>query len=168
MLGVHDSVNGGEGRPVSGAGSVDSGAALLHGVAILLWHAPLLFNTALTNDLVHDLEHHSFVVTALLFWFAVANAARSASRRLADGIAILVTLILGGALGALLTLAPRPLYAYPMSPAGWGLTALSDQQLAGLLMWVPTGAFYLLAGMFIALAILSDGRKPDEPHLLPR
>ncbi len=132
---------------------------------MLVWHAPPLFDAALTNDLVHDLEHLTFVITALWFWFSVAHAVRSSSRRLAGGIAILVTLIFGGALGALLTLAPRQLYAYQSPPEAWGLSPLADQQLAGLLMWVPAGAVYLLAGMVLAFAMLGEARDEDAPEV---
>ncbi len=140
-------------------------SALVHGGTMLVWHAPPLFDAALTNDLVHDLEHLTFVITALWFWFSVAHAVRSSSRRLAGGIAILVTLIFGGALGALLTLAPRQLYAYQSPPEAWGLSPLADQQLAGLLMWVPAGAVYLLAGMVLAFAMLGEARDEDAPEV---
>lgn len=109
-------------------------AWLLHAAALWTWHVPALFDRALDSDAVHAAQHASFFFTALLFWWAVF-------RRLRAGLAviyILTTMIHAGALAALLTFAPAPLYA---------LTALSEQQLGGLVMWVPAGYAMLAAGL---------------------
>jgi putative membrane protein len=106
----------------------------LHAAALWVWHVPLLFDAALAAESVHALQHASFFGTALLFWWAVL-------RRVRSGMAVLyvlTTLIHAGALAALLTFAPTPLYAG---------TALAEQQLGGLLMWVPAGYALLLAGL---------------------
>ncbi len=116
-------------------------ALLLHAAALWVWHVPRLFDAALESDAVHAALHASFFFTALLFWWAVF-------RRLRTGIAvlyILVTMIHAGALAALLTFAPAPLYA---------LTALGEQQLGGLIMWVPAGYAMLAAGLLAFHRIL--------------
>lgn len=70
-------------------------------------------------------------------------------------VCILVTLIHSGLLGALLTFAPVPLYDLdPAGPASWGLSPLQDQQLVGLVMWVPGGMAYLLASLGLVAAWL--------------
>jgi putative membrane protein len=127
-------------------------AAVLHGLTLWFWHAPAAFDAAVANSGVHALEHVSFFGTALLFWRALLNARSSRRAGLALGPAF-ATLIHGGLLGALLTMAPYPLYwSYRDYAELWGLSPLEDQQLAGLLMWVPMGLIYLGA------CLLLDGR----------
>lgn len=140
-------------------------AALLHGVVLWVWHAPPLFQSAMQSEALHYLEHAAFFLTALLFWHAVLRAARAPSRRIEGIAAIVVTLIQGGLLGALLTLAGRPLFGHGAETLAWGLTPLADQQLAGLVMWVPAGAVYLLAGCVIALRLVGAGATaPPAAH----
>lgn len=109
-------------------------AWVLHALAIWVWHAPRLFDAAGASAGVHALQHAFFLATALLFWWTVF-------RRVRTGMAVLyllTTLIHTGALAALLTFAPVPLYA--------GAT-LVQQQLGGLIMWVPAGFAMLVAGL---------------------
>jgi putative membrane protein len=139
-------------------------AALLHGLALWVWHAPGPFQAALQSRLLHDFEHASFFVTALLFWQSVIVAARSPATRIAAMLATLATLIHSGLLGALITLTGRPLYpAYAAGAEDWGLTPVEDQQLAGLVMWVPAGAIYLLAGLLLAARLIGSEEPFREP-----
>ncbi|MCW5695587.1 MAG: cytochrome c oxidase assembly protein [Bauldia sp.] len=141
-------------------------AALIHGAVIWAWHAPPLFEAALASDLVHDLEHATFVATAFLFWQAIFLAMRRSAWRLAGLVAIVLTVIQSGLLGALLTLSNRVLYpAYGDGPLAWNLTALADQQLAGLVMWVPAAAAYLAAGVALGAAILGFTGMPRPQRL---
>jgi len=136
-------------------------AAAAHGIAIWAWHAPPLFDAALQNEALHALEHFSFVATALWFWAAVLAATRRASGRIEALIAVLATLIHGGILGALLAFSGRPLYpAYADEAALLGYAPLADQQLAGLIMWVPGGAFYLAVGLWIAFRLIGQETPP--------
>ncbi len=125
-------------------------AAALHGLALWLWHVPAAFEAALASHLAHALEHASFFGTALLFWRSILDA--RVDRRSSSALgASFATLVHGGLLGALITLAPQPLYLWYSGRTGlWGLTPLEDQQVAGLLMWVPMGLAYL--GACVALA----------------
>ena len=89
------------------------------------------------------------------------SAAAGSGSRAASGIAIacvFVTMLATGALGALLTFAPVPWYRAYADGAPWGLSPLEDQQLGGLLMWVPGGLAYLLAGLVHAARILGRDR----------
>ncbi|MCA1454201.1 cytochrome c oxidase assembly protein [Bradyrhizobium sp. BRP22] len=121
-------------------------ATLLHGVAIWAWHAPVLFDAAVADPLLHRLQHLSFFATAVLFWWSVF-------RRSETGAAawhVFVTMLHTSVLGALMALAPRVLYQQQTAAAAsWGLTPLEDQQLAGIIMWVPAGTIY--AGAALAL-----------------
>jgi putative membrane protein len=132
-------------------------AAALHGVALWLWHAPSLFEAALANRALHALEHVSFFATALLFWQSLAIASRSLATVPTALAAAFTTLLHGGFLGALITFAPRLLYEwYDGRSAAWNLDPLSDQQLAGLVMWVPLGAVYLLGALALAAKLIGD------------
>jgi len=126
--------------------SVGRNATLLHGVAIWAWHAPVLFEAAVVNVTVHRLQHLSFLLTAVLFWWSVF-------RRGDVGVAawhLFVTMLHTSVLGALMALAPRVLYeAQTATAAKWGLTPLEDQQLAGLVMWVPAGTIYAGAALVL-------------------
>ena len=126
--------------------SAGRNATLIHGVAIWAWHAPVLFDVVLGNIVIHRLQHLSFLTTAILFWWSVL-------RRSNAGIAawhLFITMLHTSVLGALMALAPRVLYAAQTAAAArWGLTPLEDQQLAGIIMWIPAGTVY--AGAALAL-----------------
>jgi cytochrome c oxidase assembly factor CtaG len=124
-------------------------ATLIHGVAIWAWHAPAVFDAALGNVVFHRLQHLSFLVTAVLFWWSMlrrSNAAVAAWH-------LFITMLHMSVLGALMALAPRVLYeTQTAAAASWGLTPLEDQQLAGIIMWVPAGTVY--AGAVLALTTI--------------
>jgi putative membrane protein len=118
----------------------------LHAAALWAWHMPRAFEAGLADPWIHAAQHASFFATALLFWWALVRRAPSG----AAVLYVLGTAIHTGVLGALLTFAPAPLYpAYGSSTTFWGLSALEDQQLGGLIMWVPAGALLLVAGLLL-------------------
>lgn len=122
-----------------------------HAAALWLWHVPAVFDAALANEGVHALQHASFLVTALLFWWAVIG--RDARSRPANGAALaylFTTMLHTSALGALLTLAGSPWYPR---------YSLEDQQLGGLIMWVPGATAYLAAALTIVARLL----RPATP-----
>lgn len=111
-----------------------------------LWHAPGAYSAALSSDLIYWTMQLSITGTAVLFWIAV----RQSSLPSAVG-SLLTTMVAMGLLGALITFAGHPLYAPHFEATGpWGLAALEDQQLAGLIMWAPGGGFYLAAALLLA------------------
>ena len=130
----------------------------LHTAALWMWHAPRLYEAAVRQEAMHALEHASFVVTALLFWWVIAG--RGARRRLGFGAAVmyLFTASLQSViLGALLTLSTQPWYQVHFgTTAPWGLSPLEDQRLAGLIMWVPAGLVYIAALIPWVLDALED------------
>jgi putative membrane protein len=138
-------------------------AAALHGLALWFWHAPALFDAAVEREWLHTLEHASFFGTALLFWRAILDA-RSGERIGLALAAAFATLMHGGLLGGLITMALRPLYGSYLGRAElWGLTALEDQQLAGLLMWVPMGVVYFGACLWLASRLVTAVDLPFRP-----
>ncbi|WP_153823434.1 cytochrome c oxidase assembly protein [Polyangium spumosum] len=136
------------GRPVT--------VFLLHSVAVWAWHVPSLYGAALRSGLLHALEHGTFLGTSIVFFGTLARA--GAPGRIGHGAAILYAFVASlqcGALGALLASARVPFYPeHAEGAAAWGLGLLEDQQLAGVLMWVPGGAAYAIAALLLARAWL--------------
>jgi len=111
-------------------------AGILHAGAIWIWHYPPLFGATLTSEFVHAAQHLSFFLTGLLFWWSVLHGPVGAAM-----LNLLITTIYTGVLGALLVFSRTVLYpAY----------AMRDQQIGGLIMWVPGGVAYLVAALWIA------------------
>ncbi len=110
------------------------------------WHVPQAYDLALSNVLVYWVMQLSLLASATWFWRAVIHDGRSPVDRLAFVVAAFAQM---GMLGALLTFAPDPLYAaHALAPWAWGLSPLQDQQLGGLIMWVPAGIPYaVIAGL---------------------
>lgn len=140
------------------------GATVLHGVTIWTWHAPALFTAALAHEAIHWLQHLSFFVTALFFWWALLYGR---ARERGYGAAIFYLFATGlhsGFLGILLTISRQPWYPADTSfVQGWGLTPLEDQQLAGLIMWVPGGFVYVIAALVLgAMWIQRSGTLAGE------
>jgi putative membrane protein len=129
----------------------------LHALALWLWHVPRFFDAALANEGWHALQHASFLGTALLFWWAVLG--RDARSRQNSGFALaylFTTMLHTSALGALLTLAPTPWYeGYATTTALFGLDPVEDQQLGGLVMWIPGGFAYVVAGLVMVARLLA-------------
>ena len=140
-------------------------AFAIHGFILWLWHAPVLFQATLHNELIHALQHTSFLFTALLFWWAVIHVK---DRAIGYGAAILymfTTALHSNILGALITFATRPWYPdYEHTARYWGLTAVEDQQLGGLIMWIPAGIVYIIAG----LALVAGWMRESEQRVQRR
>jgi putative membrane protein len=119
----------------------------VHGAALWLWHAPRLYERTVEQPWVHAAQHASFLLAALLFWW-VAFRGRG-GRRHAAGVSLIyifTTAVHASVLGALITFSGVVWYpVYGERAALWGLDALGDQQLGGLIMWVPAGIAYVAA-----------------------
>lgn len=116
---------------------------LLHTVVFWLWHAPHAYALALTSTPIYWVMQASLLLSAMLFWGSVLLA--SPARAVAALVAVTVQM---GLLGALLVFAGQPLYwPHFTTTAPFGLDAHTDQQLAGLIMWVPAGLPYLLVAV---------------------
>ncbi len=135
-------------------------AWLVHGVALWIWHVPFLFQATLKSDLVHTLQHASFFLSALLFWQAIIASPRGLTNYGAGVLYLFTTSIHSGLLGAFLTFTTRVWYpAYENTTNSWGLTPLEDQQLGGLIMWVPAGIVYIVAGLLMFAGWLRESEK---------
>lgn len=137
-----------------------------------LWHTPALYNAALRSDFIHAVEHFSFMAGAYLLWSWLLSVQLSRGGPTGDrhGVAILivfVTVMQSGVLGAILTFARKPLYEMHAGYTElWGISLLQDQQIAGILMWVPMGLTFTLVALllFRAWLIASDrqARRREE------
>jgi putative membrane protein len=125
----------------------------LQTLAMWGWHLPAPYQDALRSQPLHALEHASFFFTAVLFWSLVIET--GPRRKLGYGATIVLVFaaaLQSAALGAVLTFASHPLYPLHIPrAAALGVGALADQQLAGLIMWVPAGTVYLItmAALFL-------------------
>lgn len=134
-------------------------AWIIQAIVLCGWHVPALYSVVLRSESVHALQHICFLVASLLFWWTVLQA-RAVNYGTAV-ISLFTTAMYSGALGALITVAPVAWYPiYKVTAPIWGLTALQDQQLAGLIMWIPGGIAYLIAALvlFVKWLQASDAR----------
>lgn len=128
-------------------------AFFLHGAAIWLGHAPRVIEWSLEHRWVHALDHAAFIATAALLWWSLL--ARGRARAGESALWTLATMLHTGALGALLAFAPRLLYQD---------ATLEDQQLAGLVMWIPGGLCYLAGGLAFAYVWLAGRERRGALH----
>lgn len=142
----------------------------LHLAALWGWHVPRAFEAALAHPALHAVQHASFLASALLFWWTILGPrARHAGRGFAM-LSLFTTMAHTGALGALLTLAPALWYpSYLESSAAFGFDPLEDQQLGGLVMWVPGGIAYLAGALAVAASwlIARDSATPRADAAVP-
>jgi putative membrane protein len=124
-------------------------AWVLFGFAFWVWHIPTFYQAALQSEAIHSFEHVCYLVTGMLFWQVLF---RISSLNYANALLavpyLFSTALHSGILGALMTFSSEPWYPfYSASARLWGLTPIQDQQLAGTIMWLPTGT--ILAGLSI-------------------
>jgi putative membrane protein len=119
---------------------------VLHSLALWVWHLPGPFDAALRSEPLHGVEHLCLLGTALGFWWATLATVRHGEPGVGVA-AVFVTAMQGIALGGLMTLASRPWYE------GY---RLSDQQVAGVIMWCPAGFAYTAVAAAMLYLWLSD------------
>jgi putative membrane protein len=135
-------------------------AWLLEASALWIWHIPLLYQATLTSDWIHAAQHLSFFVTAVLFWSALYGVGRSAMSYGGATFYVFGTAVHCSALGALLTFSTVLWYpVYRQTTSSWGLSPLEDQQLGGVIMWVPSGIVFILVGLALFANWLREAEK---------
>jgi putative membrane protein len=146
-------------------------AWLLFNATVLAWHLPAAYNATLTSNAVHQLEHAMFFFTGLLFWARVIDPGPLRPRlvwpaRIAYAVG---AMIVGWALAIGLVLAPHPLYAHyaALAHRPGGISALTDQQIAAGVMWVPGSISYTIAFLigFYTWLEPERGARPPQPAL---
>lgn len=134
---------------------------------VLLWHIPAVYRWAMRAELRHWLMTLSFLGAGLLFWSVVMRPVERRSLDYAScALYVLSAALLTGLPGALIAFARRPLYLGEFhGPMPFGLTALADQQLAGLIMWIPMDLIlFAVALALMAAALNRNGRVERSPE----
>jgi putative membrane protein len=130
-------------------------ATILHGIAIWTWHVPGVFEAVLERGVLHYAQHASFFFTGLLFWWTVLPRGEARENLGSSVMHLFLTSMHTSLLGVLLLFSPRLWYPANTGLSDlWGFSPLEDQQLAGLVMWIPAGLIYggaalLVAGLWI-------------------
>ncbi|WP_437563199.1 cytochrome c oxidase assembly protein [Sorangium sp. So ce542] len=140
-------------------------AGALHVLAVWIWHTPVLYRAALESAAAHAIEHATLLGTAMLSWRALARAGAGLDHGRGALYAFVMSLQCG-ALGGLL--ASSRTYYRPVQPSGlaaWGLSPMEDQQLAGLIMWIPGGAAYVVAAIALCACWLRAAERAAEAGL---
>ena len=137
---------------------------------VLAWHMPPAFDLALRNEIVHDLEHLNWSLAGILFWWNVIDPVPLQSNLSPLGRVpyVFLTTVPNFILGAFITFAPAAWYEhYLEQPLLFGLTAHADQQIAGVIMWVP-GALILLGALLavLVLVVTTEERRQREQEVL--
>ena len=118
---------------------------LLFNGSFILWHLPRFYQAAVRNEMIHEIEHAAFLLTALLFWWVLIDPVPRHHRlsTTAAALALFATWMASDLMCATITLAQDLIYPiYADTPKPWGLTAYTDQRLGGIIMWVAGGGFY--------------------------
>jgi len=135
-------------------------ALVLHAFIRWIWHLPLLFQGAMRSEPLHAFQHLTFFASAALFWYALIHGRYG---RAGYGISVLfvfATVMHTSVLGALIGVAPRVLYPiYQARTPVLGLEPLDDQELAGILMWVPSGVLLTMVGLALFAAWLGEAER---------
>ena len=138
-------------------------AWVVHAIALWTWHIPLLFDAVLHNEWIHTAQHLCFLISALLFWWALIHGPQGIMGYGAALLYLFTTSIHSGLLGALITFAVTPWYpSYSGLTTSWGLTPLEDQQLGGLIMWIPASLVYVFAGLALFVGWLHEAESRVE------
>jgi cytochrome c oxidase assembly factor CtaG len=140
-------------------------AGLVFALVLLVWHIPMLYDAALEDETVHILEHLMFIGAAVIGWSPALSGGRvnrvSAPVRM---VYLFVASLPFTALGVFFTFANKPFYPfYSGALMPWGLNPVTDQQLGGLLMWLPGGLVFL-AALLVTLAKMLSDAEPSEPR----
>jgi len=142
---------------------------LLWVIFLFGWHDPFMYNAALYYEWVHDAEHLSFFITSMLFWWNIIGAGPRIHKRFGTiaRIALAIAAVPANAiLGAVLAFNPEPVYTYYLSvPRLWGIDIMLDQQIGGVIMWVPGSMMYLIAALILIFRLVGGGgKKPPLPE----
>jgi putative membrane protein len=143
---------------------------ILAALALFAWHIPSAFELALRSDIWHEVEHTCFLATSILFWWPVVQPFPSETRwpRWTIPLYLFFGMMPGSILGAFLVFCDRILYpSYNQNPGIFRMTPLTDQILAGSLMWVFGIFVCIIPAMVITFRLLSPqvaapGGHPSE------
>jgi putative membrane protein len=128
----------------------------LHGLIVWLWHVPALYESAVRSEGVHFIQHGMFVGSAMFFWWGLVYGRYGRAGYGAAVFYVFTTVVHTGLLGAVFTLAPTAFYRVYVERTP---DAVADQQLAGLVMWVPAGIVLTLTGIGLFAAWMGEAER---------
>lgn len=141
---------------------------LLYVIFLLGWHDPNMYNAALRSEFVHDLEHLTFFLPAMLYWWHIIGAGPRIHKqfgRLARMGYVIAAIPPTMFTGIAIAFANQPIYDYYLGvPRPWNLDVLSDQRISGVIMWIPGSMMYIVAVLILAARWLrGEESKPPLP-----
>lgn len=122
-------------------------AFVLFNVVFVFWHVPALYDLALREREIHILEHLMFLVAGLILWWPILSPLPELPRApyILQMLYLFVQPTVPAILGAIITFSDGVLYSwYAEAPRVWGISAHTDQEVGGLVMWIPGGLAFLL------------------------
>ncbi len=133
---------------------------LLHGSTLWAWHIPILYDASVEHEWIHALQHTTFLLTALLFWWTLIQGRHGRFSYGSGVLYVFTTAIHTSILGALMTFTQQLWYPiYDGRTAEFHLTAMEDQQLGGLIMWIPAGVVFIILGLWLTAAWMRESEK---------
>lgn len=140
-------------------------AYALYNVNLILWHLPVLYEAALQNQFIHDVEHALFFYTALFYWWRVIDPTQGWYPLWhwtpAKWFYLIVAAPPSYVLGSILWASRNVLYPhYAQVPRLWELSALADQRYGGILMWTQ-GWMFLMASMIVFFIWYNPEMEPE-------
>jgi cytochrome c oxidase assembly factor CtaG len=132
----------------------------------------VLYNLALRNPLVHDLQHLSFFITTMLLWWHILGVAPRLHRSLSAGQRIVYTISVvpvNMIIGVVIAFATSPIYSHYLSvPRLMGLSVMQDQMIAGILMWIPGSEMFFWAALIVLTQVVNAEARKPAPSNAPR
>ena len=140
-------------------------AFIIFSAVFAMWHVPAFYDLALRERGIHILEHVMFLSVGLIMWWPILGRLPELPRPpyLVQILYLFVLPTITAILGAIITFADGVLYEwYAEAPRIWHISAHSDQQLGGIIMWVPGGLVFLLT--LIVVFLVWAGHEESDAH----
>lgn len=142
-------------------------AVVIFNVVMLVWHIPALYDTTLTVEPVHIVEHLSFMAVGIVFWWPIVDPVRGPATKTVSPLEKIAAMVIAGipptVLGLIFALSPAAFYSfYVTAPRLWGITPVADQQYGGVLMLGLGNIIYFVAITIIFVRMLGDAGRDEE------
>ena len=134
-------------------------AFIIFNLVFALWHVPELYDLTLRERGIHILEHSMFIVAGVIMWWPILSQLPEVPRSpyIVQMIYLFVQPTVLSILGAMITFSDSVLYTwYAEAPRIWEISPQTDQQIGGIIMWVPGGLAFLLALVIVFLVWASQ------------
>jgi putative membrane protein len=147
-------------------------ATVLFNAVLLVWHIPTLYDTTLRNEAAHIVEHITFIAVGVVLWWAVVDPIRGEGTTPISPFQKIAALAVAGVpptvLGLIFSVASNPFYEfYARAPRLWGLSPVTDQQVAGVVMFGLGNLIYFAAISVIFWRILGNPADDDIEAVAP-